>query len=157
MGQKNPDKLNRTPTKPTQDETQNITPANNKTESKESTKGEKKHMSDQESDEAPSEDESIEDNTTHIEDKTRTRLRKVKKAEEQKKKLADKAWNVQVEEMKRMLTHVEQGVEKRITERLAEQKRKHDKDLKALKQSQAATKNMLMSNNPTEVISCKAA
>jgi hypothetical protein len=63
MGQSKPDKHHRTPTRPTNNETQNITPANNKTDSKEYTKGEKKYTSDQESNEAPSDDESNEDNT----------------------------------------------------------------------------------------------
>jgi hypothetical protein len=40
-----------------------------------------------------------------------------------------------MEEMKRMLAHHEQDVEKSITECLAEQKKKHDVDLKALTQS----------------------
>jgi chemotaxis protein histidine kinase CheA len=140
MGRTNRDKLSRTPTKPTQNETQNITPANNKTDSKESEKGEKKHMSDQESDEARSK-----------------RARKAQKEEEQKNKAADKALSVHMEEMKCMIAHVEQGVEKRITEHLAEQTSKYDEDLEALKQSQAAMDNMFTNPTPTRIISYKAA
>jgi hypothetical protein len=57
--------------------------------------------------------------------------------------------------MKRLLAHHEEGVEKRITECLAEQTRKHDEDLKALKQSQAAATTMFA--NPSRVISYKVA
>jgi hypothetical protein len=113
-------------------------------------KGEKKHSSDHESNEEPSEDELIKDNAM------KRLLRKVKKAQEQKNKTAEKAYNFQLEEMKRMLAHHEQGVEKRITERLAEQTRKHDEYLKALKQSQAAINNIFTSHNPYRVISYKA-
>jgi hypothetical protein len=60
-----------------------------------------------------------------------------------------------MEEMKRFLAHHEQVVEKRITERLAEQTRKHNEDLKALKESQATATNML--TNPSRVISYKLA
>jgi hypothetical protein len=58
-----------------------------------------------------------------------------------------------MEEMKRLLAHHEEGVEKRITECLTEQTRKHEEDLKALKQSQAAATNMF--TNPSRVISYK--
>jgi hypothetical protein len=47
-------------------------------------------------------------------------LRKAQQAEEQKNKTADKASTFQLESMKRILVHHEQGVEKRITEHLAE-------------------------------------
>jgi hypothetical protein len=49
-----------------------------------------------------------------------------------------------MEEMKCMLAHYEQCVEKSISE----QTRKHDEDLKAMKQSQATTKNLSMTHNP---------
>jgi hypothetical protein len=107
-------------------------------------------MSDKESDEAPSKDESTEDNTTK-------RLRKAKKVEEHKNNRAEKASNIHMEEMRCMLVHVEQGMEKCIIERLAEQTRKHDEDPKALKKSQAASNIMFTNNNPTRIISYKAA
>jgi hypothetical protein len=59
--------------------------------------------------------------------------------------------------MKCLLAHHEQGVEKYITERLAEQTRKHNEHLKALKQSQAAANNMFTNHNPSRFISYKAA
>jgi hypothetical protein len=62
-----------------------------------------------------------------------------------------------MEEMECVLAHVEQGVKKHITEHLAEQTRKDDEYLKGLTQSQSATNNMFTNNNPTRVISYKAA
>jgi succinate dehydrogenase/fumarate reductase-like Fe-S protein len=48
-------------------------------------------------------------------------------------------------------------VERRITERLTEQTRKHDEDLTAGKQSQAAATNMFTNHKPSRNISYKAA
>jgi hypothetical protein len=62
-----------------------------------------------------------------------------------------------MEEMKSMLAHHEQGVEKCITKCLTEQTRQHDEDLKAPKQSQVATNNMIRTHNPSRIISYKAA
>jgi hypothetical protein len=108
-------------------------------------------LSDHETDEEPSKDESIEDNTTKI------MLRKVEKAEELKTKTSYKASTLQLEEMKRLLAHHEQGLEKRITKCLTEQTRNHDEDQQALAQSQAAATHMFMNHNPSRVISYKAA
>jgi hypothetical protein len=99
MGRTKPDKRNRLPVKQTQGETQNIAPANNKPGNKESTKGDRKHSSDYETDEKLSEDESVEYKAT------KRMLKKAKKAEELKNKTADKASTLQLEEMKRLLVH----------------------------------------------------
>jgi hypothetical protein len=114
-------------------------------------KGDKKHSSNRELNEEPSEDESIKDNTM------KRLLRKLKKTEEQKNKTADKVSTLQLEEMKRLLAHREQGVEKPIAECIAEQTRKHNGELKALKHLQVAANNMFMNQKPSRVISYNAA
>jgi hypothetical protein len=148
MGRSKPDKPNRTPTKSTQNEKQNITPAQNQTKHKESAKADKKHSSDHETDNEPSGEESIEDNAM------KRMPKKAKKAEELKNKISETAPTLQMEEMKRLLAHHEEGVDRRITEHLAEQTRNHDKDLKVLKQSQAAATAMF--TNPSRAIIYKA-
>jgi hypothetical protein len=60
-----------------------------------------------------------------------------------------------MEERKRLLAHHEEGAERLITEGLTEQRRKHDKDLKVLTQSQAAATYMFA--NTSRVIIYKAA
>jgi hypothetical protein len=144
MGRSKPDKPNRTPTKSTQNEKQNITPAQNKTKYKESAKADKKHLSDHETDDEPLEEETIKDNAMK---------RMLNKAEELKNKTAETASTLQMEEMKCLLSYHEEGVEKQITKRLAEQTRKNDEDLKALKQSQVTATTMF--ENPYRVISYK--
>jgi hypothetical protein len=59
-----------------------------------------------------------------------------------------------MEEMSRLLAHHEEGVEKRITERLSKQTRNQNEGLRALKQSQAAATYMF--TNPSRVTIYKA-
>jgi hypothetical protein len=67
------------------------------------------------------------------------------------------ALTIQMGEIKRMVSHVEQGMEKCITEGLAEQNRKHNEELNMLKQSQVATNNLSTSHNSTRFLSYNSA
>jgi hypothetical protein len=53
-----------------------------------------------------------------------------------------------MEEMKPMIAYHEQGMKKCLAKCLTEQTSKYDEDLKALKQSQSATNNLLTTHNP---------